>query len=141
MSVFWNMPGGRLTVLAFVLAAAALAGALGVAVSGDLRLPPGEGSAKGAPPAPDLAAVSAEVALAREAESAGNVAAALAHYRAAAILDPRIVDTRSREFLGSAFEGRLKGWIAGLKAGDVPGGGTALSDASFLFRRMYGGCG
>ena len=128
-------------MLAFVLAAGALAGALGVAVSGDLRLPPGELSARGAVPAPDPAAVSAEVAMARDAETAGNVAAALAHYRAAAVLDPRIVDTRSRDFLGPAFEVRLKGWIAGLKAGKVPGGGKALSDASFLFRRMYGGCG
>lgn len=141
MSFFGDMPGGRLTVLAFVLAAGALAGAIGVAVSGDLRLPPGELSAQGAAPAPDPAAVSAEVAMARDAENAGNVAAALAHYRAAALLDPRIVDTRSRDFLGPAFEGRLKGWIAGLKAGKVPGGGKALSDASFLFRRMYGGCG
>ena len=141
MGFFRNLPGRRLPVLAVSLAAASIAGALGVAVSGDLRLPPGELSAQGAAPAPDPAAVSAEVAMARDAENAGNVPAALAHYRAAAVLDPRIVDTRSRDFLGPAFEGRLKGWIAGLKAGKVPGGGKALSDASFLFRRMYGGCG
>jgi hypothetical protein len=141
MGVYGNRSGGRLNVLAFVLVAGALAGAIGVAVSGDLRPPPGEVSMRGSIPAPDPAAVSVEIGRALEAESAGDVAAALAHYRAAALLDPRIVDARSREFLGPAFEGRLKGWIAGLKAGTVPGGGKALSDASFLFRRMYGGCG
>ena len=141
MSFSIDMPVRRLTVIALVLAAGSLAGALGVAVSGDLRLPAAEISTRGTGAGPDSAAVAREVALARDAESAGEVASALAHYRAAAVLDPRIVDTRSRDFLGPAFEGRLKGWIAGLKAGKVPGGGKALSDASFLFRRMYGGCG
>ena len=141
MSVYGNRTGGRLTVLAFVLAAGALAGAIGVAVSGDLRLPAAEISAQGTGAGPDPVAVAREVALARDAEAAGEVGSALSRYRAAALLDPRIVDPRSREFLGPAFEARLKGWIAGLKAGTVPGGGKALSDASFLFRRMYGGCG
>ncbi len=141
MRVHEKLSGGRLTVLAVFLVAASLAGAIGVAASGGLALPPAEVAVQGAGTAPDPAAVSSEIARAREAESAGDVAAALSHYRAAALLDPRVVDTRSREFLGPSFERRLKGWIAGLKAGEVPGGGKALSDASFLFRRMYGGCG
>ena len=135
------LSGVRLTYLTGFLAAASLAGALGVAVSGDLRLPPGDVSAQGSVPGSDPAAVSAEIARAREAESAGDVAAALAHYRAAALLDPSVVDLRSPDFIGPAFEGQLKLWIAGLKTGKVPGGGKALSDAAFLFRRMYGGCG
>ena len=141
MRFSWRFAGGRLTVLAAFLAAASLAGALGVAASGDLRLPAAEVAVQGSVTVPDRPAATAQVALARDAETAGDVAAALAHYRAAALLDPRIVDSRSPEFLGPAFEGRLKGWIAGLKSGNVPGGGKALSDASFLFRRMYGGCG
>jgi hypothetical protein len=141
MSFIVTMPGRGLTVLAVFLAAASFAGAIGIAASGDLRVPAAEISRDGTGAGLDPAALSAEIARAREAESAGNVAAALAHYRAAALLDPRVVDPRSPEFLGPAFEGRLKGWIAGLKAGNVAGGGKALSDASFLFRRMYGGCG
>ena len=136
-----NAPVKGLPALAVILAAASLAGALGVAASGDLRLPSAEFSVQGAGAGTNPAAASEEVARALEAESAGNVAAALAHYRAAALLNPRVVDPRSPDFIGRAFEVRLKGWIAGLKAGKVAGGGKALSDASFLFRRMYGGCG
>jgi hypothetical protein len=141
MGFLGKLAGGSLTVLAFLLAAGAVAAAIGVAATGDLRLPPAEAAAKGAAPGHDPAAVAAEVKRAREAEADGNVAAALAHYRAAALLDPRVVDRRSPEFLGPAFEVGLKKWIAGLKAGNVAGGGKALSDAAFLFRRMYGGCG
>jgi hypothetical protein len=133
--------GTGLTYLSVFLAAASLAGVLGVAATGDLRLPAAGVDAKGGVTAPDRAAVASRVAMARDAESAGNVAEALSRYREAALLDPRIVDPRTPEFLGPDFEGRLKGWIAGLKSGKVPGGGKALSDASFLFRRMYGGCG
>ena len=89
---------------------------------------------------PDPSRVSAEVALAGEAEVAGDVAAALAHYRAAATLDSRVVDPRSAVFLGPGFEARLKQWIAAQKKGEWSGE-QAQSDAAFLFRRMYGGCG
>lgn len=137
-----EIPAGKpLSVAAAVLAAASLAAALGVAVSGDLRLPPAESSPEGSGAAPDRAGSSSEVALARNADASGDIASALAHYRAAAIRNPRIVDPRSPEFLGPAFEARLKGWIVGLKRGELRGGGKALSDAAFLFRRMYGGCG
>jgi len=137
-----KIPTGKpLSVAAAVLAAASLASALGVAVSGDLRLPAAESTREGSGASPDRAGASSEVALARNADASGDVASALAHYRAAAIRDPRIVDPRSPDFLGPAFEARLKGWIAGLKRGELRGGGKALSDAAFLFRRMYGGCG
>jgi len=135
------LSGRRLTFLAVLLVAAALAGALGVAATGDLRLPAAEAARPGDAGAPDPAGASAEVALAKEAESGGDVAAALAHYRAAALLDPRVVDPRSPEFLGPTFESRLKGWIAAQKKGESAGGARARSDAAFLFRRMYGGCG
>ena len=131
--------GRRLTLLAVVLAAASIAGAAGVAATGDLRLPPAADARPG-DAAADPARVSAEIALAKEAESVGDVAAALAHYRAAALLDPRVVDPRSPAFLGAGFESRLKGWIAAQKRGGA-GGARARSDAAFLFRRMYGGCG
>ncbi|MHB1038812.1 MAG: hypothetical protein ACYC34_00555 [Desulfobacteria bacterium] len=134
------LSGKRLTLLTALLAAVSLAGALGVAATGDLRLPPAVDARRGDAAPADRARVDAEVARAAEAEGAGDVAAALAHYRAAALLDPRVVDPRSPVFLGPAFEARLKQWIAAQKnAGS--GGAQARSDAAYLFRRMYGGCG
>ncbi len=130
----------RLTYLAVLLAAASIAGAVGVAATGGLRFPPAVDARRGDADAPDPARVSAEIALAGEASSAGDVAAALAHYRAAALLDPRVVDPRSPVFLGPGFEARLKRWIAAQKKGEA-GGAQARSDAAYLFRRMYGGCG
>jgi hypothetical protein len=134
------LSGRRLTFLAVLLLAACLAGALGVAATGDLCLPAAEIARAGDAGAPDPAGASALVALAKEAERVGDVAAALGHYRAAAIIDPRIVDPRSPEFLGPGFEARLKNWIAAQKKGGA-GDSRARSDAAFLFRRMYGGCG
>jgi hypothetical protein len=131
--------GTRLTVLAVLLVAASLAGAVGVAATGDLGLPPVDARQGDAAP-PDPARLEAEIALAGEAERHGDVAAALAHYRAASLLDPRVVDPRSPVFLGPAFEARLKEWIAAQKKGGA-GGSRARSDAAYLFRRMYGGCG
>jgi len=130
----------RLTYLAVLLAAASVAGAVGVAATGDLRLPPAADARQGAASSRDPARVSAGIALAVEAERHGDVATALAHYRAASLLDPRIVDPRSPAFLGPAFEARLKTWIAAQKEGGA-GGAQARSDAAYLFRRMYGGCG
>ena len=133
------LSGRRLTILADLLAAVSLAGAAALAVTGDLRFPPAVDAQRG-DAAADPARVAAEIALAVEAERHGDVAAALAHYRAAALLDPRVVDPRSPVFLGPAFEARLKQWIAAQKnAGS--GGAQARSDAAYLFRRMYGGCG
>jgi hypothetical protein len=134
------LTGGRLTILAALLAMAAVAGSLGVAATGDLRRPSAVDARQGGPAMPDPSRVSAEIALAGEADNAGDVAAALAHYRAAALLDPRIVDPRSAVFLGPGFEARLKKWIAAQKKGEW-GGVQARSDAAFLFRSMYGGCG
>jgi len=85
--------------------------------------------------------VGARVALALSAETRGDVPSALAHYRAAVSSDPRCVDRRSPGFLGEAFEGKLRRWLSGLKSGRIAAGPAALSDASFIFRRMYGGCG
>ena len=133
-------PSMRLTYLAVLLAAASIAGGIGVAATGDLRLPPAVDARQGDAAPPDPARVSAEIALAGEAERRGDVATALAHYRAASLLDPRIVDPRSPVFLGPAFETRLKQWIAAQKKGGA-GGSQARSDAAYLFRRMYGGCG
>ncbi len=134
------LSGKRLTLLAGLLAAAAVAWAAGVAATGDLRLPSAVDIRQGDAAAPDTARVSAEIALAKDAENAEDAAAALAHYRAAALLDSRIVDPRSPAFLGPGFEARLKNWIAAQKKGGA-GGAQARSDAAYLFRRMYGGCG
>ena len=134
------LSGGRLRLLAVLLAAASIAGAAGVAATGDLLLPPATDARPGNAAAPDPARVSAEIASARKAEDEGDVAAALAHYRAAALLDPRIVDPRSPVFLGAGFEARLKQWIAAQGRGGA-GEAQARSDAAYLFRRMYGGCG
>lgn len=134
------LSGKRLTLLGVLLAAASLAGVLGVAATGDLRLPRAVDARRGDAAAPDPARASAWIALAGEAERHGDVATALARYRAAALLDPRIVDPRSPAFLGPGFEARLKNWIAAQKKGGA-GGAQARSDAAYLFRRMYGGCG
>ena len=133
------LSGKRLTLFAVLLTAVSLAGAVGIAVMGDLRIPSAVDLRRGEA-TPDPARVSAEIALAGEAENAGDVAAALAHYRAAALLDPRVVDPRSPVFLGPGFEARLKKWIAAQKTGGA-GGAQPRSDAAYLFRRMYGGCG
>ncbi|HYN74523.1 MAG TPA: hypothetical protein VER06_00890 [Candidatus Methanoperedens sp.] len=130
----------RLTYLSVLLAAASVAGGIGVAATGDLRLPKAVDARQGDAALPDPARIEAGIALAGEAERRGDVAAALAHYRAASLLDPRIVDPRSPVFLGPAFEARLKQWIAAQKKGGA-GGSQARSDAAYLFRRMYGGCG
>jgi hypothetical protein len=130
----------RLTYLSVLLVAASLAGVVGVAATGDLRLPPAVDARQGDAAPPDPARIEAEIALAGEAERRGDVAAALAHYRAASLLDPRVVDPRSPVFLGPGFEARLKSWIAAQKKGGV-GDPQARSDAAYLFRRMYGGCG
>ena len=132
--------GRRLTHLAVLLAAASVAGAVGVAATGNLRLPPTVDARQRAATPTNRARTSAEIALAGEAERHGDVATALTHYRAASLLDPRIVDPRSPVFLGPAFEARLKNWIAAQKKGGA-GGTQARSDAAYLFRRMYGGCG
>ncbi len=134
------LSGRRLTFLAVLLVAASLAGAAGVAATGDLRLPAAVDARQGDAAAPDPARIEAGIALAGEAERRGDVATALAHYRAAALLDPRIVDSRSPVFLGPGFETRLKNWIAAQKKGGA-GSPQARSDAAYLFRRMYGGCG
>jgi len=134
------LSGKHLTLLAVLLAAASVAGGIGVAATGDLRLPPAVDARQGDAAAPDAARIEDGIALAGEAERRGDVATALAHYRAASLLDPRIVDPRSPVFLGPAFETRLKQWIAAQKKGGA-GGSQARSDAAYLFRRMYGGCG
>ena len=134
------LSGKRLTLLAVLLSAASIAGGIGVAATGDLRLPKAVDAREGDAAPQDPSRVSAEIALAGEAERRGDVATALAHYRAASLLDPRIVDPRSPVFLGPGFEARLKQWIAAQKKGEA-GGSRARSDAAYLFRRMYGGCG
>lgn len=153
------LSGKRLTVLGAALIAVAAAAAVRVAVSGAFRgagppAPRGTAAAPGpravagpeeagrAAAGPGAALSAADhVGLAVSAEKRGELAAALAHYRAAVSADPRCVDRRSPGFLGEAFEEKLKVWIAGMKGGRIAAGPAALEDASFIFRRMYGGCG
>jgi hypothetical protein len=129
-----------LTLLAVALAAASVAGAVGVAATGGLNLPAAVDAGQAGAAAQDPVRAAAEIALAGEAERAGDVPAALVHYRAASLLDPRVLDPRSPAFLGPAFEDRLKRWIAAQSSGGT-GGSRGRSDAAYLFRRMYGGCG
>lgn len=131
------LSGRNLTFLALALAALAAASAVHVAVSGDLRVA-GEGAAG---PGEKAVYAGRHLALAGAADSSGDVTSALAHYRAAVAGRPQLVDRRSPEFLGAEFEEKVKAWISGLKNGKIQAGQTALPDASYLFRRMYGGCG
>ena len=128
------LSGKRLTALAVALIGLAAAAAVGVAVTADPR----EGRETGSP-----AGLSADEHLsrARAAEQNGDVTEALVHYREAVRRRPRIVDRRSPEFLGADFEGKVRTWVAELRNGGISAGPTALPDASYLFRRMYGGCG
>lgn len=138
------LSGKRLTVVGVALIAFAAAAAARVGVSGRVAGTAAPASAPGkAGAAGPGAALSAgdHVALASSAEKRGAVAEALSHYRAAVSADPRCVDRRSPGFLGEAFEVKLKYWIAAMKSGRIAAGPRALSDASFIFRRMYGGCG
>ncbi len=139
------LSGKRLTVLGAALIALAAAAAVRVGASGGLlgTAAPAAPGVVAAPAAGAGEALSAggHVALALSAETRGDLAAALAHYRAAVAADPRCVDRRSPGFLGEAFEEKLKGWIAGMKSGRIAAGPEAQDDASFIFRRMYGGCG
>jgi hypothetical protein len=128
------LSGKRLTALAVALIVLAAAAAVRVAVSGDAWAPVGTASPSG-PSAEE------HLAQARAAERKGDVTAALAHYREAVKQRPRIVDRRSPEFLGPDFEGKIKTWVSELRKGKLPAGPTAFPDASYLFRRMYGGCG
>ncbi len=131
------LSGKNLTILALVLAALATAAAIGVAVSGDLR-----GTGEGATgPGGEEVPAGRHLAMAGAADSSGDVTTALAHYRVAVAVKPQLVDRRSPEFLGVVFEEKVKAWISGLKSGKIQAGPTALPDASYLFRRMYGGCG
>lgn len=130
--------GRSLTLGSLLLAAAALVGAGRVAAVGRFDLPPSGEAACSAADAERARSLSAK---AREAEARGDVGAALAAYRAAVAADGRLADRNDPRFLGAAFERRLNGWIAGLKDGRIRAGSTALPDASYLFRRMYGGCG
>lgn len=128
------LTGKRLTALCLVLMALAAASAVVVAVSADRRDVRETGP---------LAWFSAEEHLsqAKAAELKGDVTEALLHYREAVMQRPRIVDRRSPEFLGADFESKVMAWITELRKGGISAGPTALHDASFLFRRMYGGCG
>ena len=135
------LSGKRLSALGAALIALAGAAAVRVGVSGGVS---GTGASAGMAVAPVTAAAHStadSVALAISAEKRGDVAAALSHYRAAVASDPRCVDSRSPGYLGAAFEGKLKGWIAGMKNGRIAAGPSARDDAAFIFRRMYGGCG
>ncbi len=128
------LTGKRLTVLCLALMALASVAAVVVAVSSEQREARETGPHTG---------VSADEHLsrARAAELRGDVTEALLHYREAVMQRPRIVDRRSPEFLGADFESKVRMWISELRKGGISAGPTALQDASFLFRRMYGGCG
>lgn len=132
------MQGKGLTLFSLLLAAAALAAAGRVAAVGNFALPV---SGEAACTAADAERAQALLGQARAAEGRGDVAAALSGYRAAVAADSRLADRNDARYLGVSFERRLNEWIAGLKAGRIPSGSSALSDASYLFRRMYGGCG
>ncbi len=132
------LEGRKLTCAAAALMALAVVAAVRLGVTGEFS-PPGRETA--AVPREGEARAGEFVLMAQDAEKRGDVAAALAFYRKAVTQRPLLVDRRSPDYLGEAFEARLKGWIAGLRRGELAAGPTALPDASYLFRRMYGGCG
>lgn len=132
------LEGRKLTCAAAALMALAAVAAVRLGVSGTFSPPRREGPAAARQ---GEARAGEFVVMAKDAEERGDVAAALSFYRKAVTQRPLLVDRRSPDFLGEAFEARLKGWIARLRRGELAAGPTALPDASYLFRRMYGGCG
>lgn len=142
-----TLRGRRLTILSLGLILLAAAAASAIALSGGLRPHVPAGSpADGAPSGGtgDLGkggGPKERVALALAAERRGEVATAIHYYREAVAMDPRCVDRKSPEFLGPAFEEKLKGWVSAFRRGEFREGAEAARDVAFLFRRMYGGCG
>ncbi len=130
--------GRMLTGLALLLGVAALVAAGRVAAVGNFAVPV-TGETACAPE--DANRAQTLLGQAHEAESRGDVAGALSLYRAAVAADPRLADRKDPRYLGPSFERRLNDWIAGLKGGRIKEKASALPDASYLFRRMYGGCG
>lgn len=130
--------GKRLTAIASALMLLAAGGAVRLALSGALRPSPSQAAMQGGEFA---SSIGAHLAAAEAAEQGGDIAGALSHYRAAASLDPLCVDRTSSRFLGPNFEEKLRRWSADLRGGRLKAGPAALRDASYLFRRMYGGCG
>ncbi|GAB4369990.1 MAG: hypothetical protein Kow00128_16680 [Deltaproteobacteria bacterium] len=130
--------GKRLTAIASALMLLAAGGAVRLLLSGALRPAPAPAVVEGGESA---SSIDAHLAAARAAETRGDVAGALAHYREAASLDPLCVDRNSSRFLGPGFEEKLRRWSADLRSGRMKAAPAALRDASYLFRRMYGGCG
>jgi hypothetical protein len=130
-----GLPAGKtLTVLALAMIFMSGVSAYRIAASGGPWASPFTASPPG--PSADEYLLSA-----MDAERRGDLAEALAGYRKAVTIRPEIADRRSPEFLGSGFEEKVKTWISDLRKGKVSAGPTALPDASFLFRRIYGGCG
>ncbi len=84
---------------------------------------------------------SAYVSLAKEYEEKGDISRALSFYRKAIEIKPTLCDPRSRDYLGENFEKKIDRWIKELKGGDGEGSKKALKDASFIFRKLHGGCG
>lgn len=132
------LSGKSLSALAAALALMAAAAAVRIGLSGDLGVPR---SLSAAPARGEVLSAEAHLAMARDAERKGRIALALSCYRKAADLKPGLVDKRSSEFLGPGFERNLKEWASALKARRFSAGPAAMEDASYLFRRMYGGCG
>lgn len=132
------LSGKRLTAIASALMLLAAAAAVRLAVSGDFRRSPVAEEAGRETAGPSIGE---HLASALAAEKSGDVATALAHYRAAASLDPLCIERSSPRFLGAQFEEKIRRWAADLRGGRMKAGPAAIRDASYLFRRMYGGCG
>jgi len=132
------MSGRRLTAIASVLMLVAAGSALRLALLGELRRYPGPEPAGSAETA---LSIGKHLASARAAETRGDIAGALSQYREAAFLDPLCLDRTSARFLGPAFEEKVRRWSADLRSGRLKADSAAVQDASYLFRRMYGGCG
>ena len=132
------LSGKRLTAIASALMLLAAAAAVRLAITGDPGAPPMASAAGGGPSGPSI---DEHLASARAAEKGGDVATALSHYRAAASLDPLCVDRNSSRFLGPEFEAKIRRWVSDLRGGRMAAEPGAVRDVSYLFRRMYGGCG
>jgi len=141
------LPGGRrLTLTAWALALLAAAGAVRLALSGDLApavaFAPGEAPRNAGPgDGARRARAAALVEAGRRAQARGDLAGALACFREAVLLDGRLAERGAPGALGPAFEEDVRRWVKAIRAGTLAVPPAAAEDASFLFRRLFGGCG
>ncbi|RMG57051.1 MAG: hypothetical protein D6713_10360 [Deltaproteobacteria bacterium] len=75
---------------------------------------------------------------AASAESSGNLSLAVNLYRKAIEEKPTLCDPKAPDFLGEEFEEKVDAWVKEFRARGMK---EAYRDASYIYRKLHGGCG